>query len=926
MAQMEQFNFDTSATNYAEVSYDGSKVANQALAETDKIYAAHYERMKADAIADAETRSRNYQKFGKLIGQAATFKKKLDAWNDSKSLEGDLTEGTAAKGGEKVQTGEVKDKTQEIEEQKEKELKRIENEAKVEGEKIAAEEVEKNNAAPDNKDQAVSTYDTVKIKNIESYNENSASSSRKHLNTASTFVARNLNSPVGNVMVPGANGRSYNQLLEDGDDALAEQALFFWGRSALVQSGALTTLKGRHKTKLLQDLRKNIDGITTKSMNRRIEEELKLGEVKEILNLSNMLVNNPEGISEYVFGTPDDPNSGLLTKMSAGAPGGFNTAFGMAKLGDRLEKAFEQNLIGIAELQLLRDTLFVQKGTTSDSTPKGKTTTIAGLNTEAGNLLDRKLGGLIQKAQKKELDRIQNDRKIKAEQGMDTIIEGYRAQNKSGVPVTLEQKEKDIAKLAKDLNLSPSDPLLKRINDYYVPGDYDDVAEAQNLILDVRTDGKIDGGDLEGRLAAIQNSAIRKETRTKVEELLSGFKPSADHEKDAAAFFNALANREGDKVLDPDKATVVTLGIVANMEIDYQDLYAEGFAVSNNATKAHNYALKKIKDNHELKKNFIEGFNSETKTKELMSKYKVEDMGVVEDDIENDMLFERTIDMLNRDQEGTLNSSGFLMGEAKALPIAIRALKNNTGVIPEYYLNLSRKTGIHPLKLMKIRMEALNIDPKEADPKNVYFVDFPDDDLSENDKRRLNTFPTPSNVVQIMSQDIYSPEAKNTIFYDQMARQGGDYDSFLDTTGRNYSNTINITETSISDIGDLFNTKKNRTGVQYGPKVKVGKYDWNKETFYAALERSGIDPSEPFSKKNQDALLRAHQANILYQDNLLTSLDAFGQGTELSSFEPVQVDFDSASAFSEEFGTEPFMQPNTLSTGLFNTYFLLEQQ
>ena len=94
-----------------------------------------------------------------------------------------------------------------------------------------------------------------------------------------------------------------------------------------------------------------------------------------------------------------------------------------------------------------------------------------------------------------------------------------------------------------------------------------------------------------------------------------------------------------------------------------------------------------------------------------MSKYKVEDMGVVEDDIENDMLFERTIDMLNKDQEGTLNSSKFLLGEAKALPIAIRALKNNTGVIPEYYLNLSRKTGIHPLKLMKMRMEDMDIDP-----------------------------------------------------------------------------------------------------------------------------------------------------------------------------------------------------------------------
>ena len=308
-----------------------------------------------------------------------------------------------------------------------------------------------------------------------------------------------------------------------------------------------------------------------------------------------------------------------------------------------------------------------------------------------------------------------------------------------------------------------------------------------------------------------------------------------------------------------------------------------------------------------------------------MSKYKVEDMGVVEDDILDSMLFDRTINMLNKDQEGTLNSSGFLMGEAKALPIAIRALKNNTGVIPEYYLNLSRKTGIHPLKLMKTRMEAMGIDPKEADPNDVYFVDFPDDDLSENDKRRLNMFPTPSNVVQIMSQDIYSEDVKNNVFYNQMSRQGADYDSFLDTTGRNYKTAISITETSMSDINGMFNTSKNRSGIRFGAKVKVGKYDWNKKTFEAALERSGIDPSEPFTKENQDALLRAHQANILYQDNMLTSLDAFGEGTELSSFEPVQVDFDTSSAFSEEFGTDPFMQPNALSSGVFNTYFLLEQ-
>ena len=920
MANMESFNFDTSATNYAEVSYDGSKVANQALAETDKIYAAHYERMKKDAIADAETRSRNYQKFGKLLGQAGEFKKKLDAWNDSKSLESDLKEGTASKGGEEVQTGKPK---VDIEKEQEDALKKEENAVKVEGEKIAAEEVAANNAAPDNKDQAVTTYDTLKVKNIETYNENSASSSKKLLNTSSTFIAKNLNAPVGNAMVPGANGRSYNQLLEDGDDSLAEQALFFWGRSALVQSGALTTLKGRHKSKLLKDLRKNIDGITTKSMNRRIEEELKLGEVKEILNLSSMLVNNPEGISDYVFGNANDPNSGLLTRLSAGAPGGPDAAFGMAKLGDRLEKAFEQGYVGTEELQLLRDTMFAQKGT------DGKQTTIKGLNTKAGNLLDRKLGALIQKSQKKELDKITNERKINAESGMTTLIEGYRAQNKEGKPVTLEQKEKDIAKLAKDLNLSPSDPLLKRLNDYYVPGDYDDEEEAQWLLADIRKDGKIDGGDLAGRLAAIENGTIRAATKKKAEALLAGFEPSKDHETDAARIFNAMVNKktvqEGNTtsvtVLDPDKASEVALGIIANMEQDYQELYAEAFAISNNADKAHKQAIAKIKDFHRNTDKHVDSMVNGKVTK--ISKYADPNMGQEEFDFESSMVSDRTREMLNKDMEGTLNSSRFLMGEAKALPIAIRALKNNTGVIPEYYLNLSKKTGIHPLKLMKMRMEAMGIDPKEADPNNVYFVDFPDDDLSEDDKRRLNMFPTPSNVVQIMNHEQYSDGAKQNIFYNQMARQGADHDSFTDTTGRTYK--INMTEQSISNVGNMFNNNKSRTGIQYGAKVKVGKYDWNKNTFEAALERSGIDPSEPFTKENQDALLRAHQSNILYSDNMLSSLEAFGGDTELTSYEPVQIDFNSAAVFSEEFGTDPFMQPNSLSTGLFNAYYLIEQ-
>ena len=60
---------------------------------------------------------------------------------------------------------------------------------------------------------------------------------------------------------------------------------------------------------MLADLRKNIDGITNKSLNRKLEEELKLSEVLDVLNLADILVNNPQDASAYFFGTEDDPNS-----------------------------------------------------------------------------------------------------------------------------------------------------------------------------------------------------------------------------------------------------------------------------------------------------------------------------------------------------------------------------------------------------------------------------------------------------------------------------------------------------------------------------------------------------------------------------------------------------------------------------------------
>mgnify|MGYP001473829235 FL=1 len=928
--EFEQFSFNHSDSNFAEVSYDGSKVANQALAETDKIYAAAYERAKQNALADAETRSRNFQKFGKLIGQGVEFKKKLDAWNDTRSLREDQREGTYEGKDGKIydtNTGELvpgqDDKVAKENAEAEKELSKEVNQNKVEAESLAAQEVEKNNAAPDSKNQATETLDTLTIRNIPTYDENSAATAKKAVNWTSNFVGQNLNTPLSNAAVPGANGRSYNQLMADGDSGLADEALFFWGRSGLMQSGAMSTLKGRHKNKMLDDLRKNINGISTKGLNRKIEEELKLGEVKEILNLSDMLVNNPEMASEYLFGTDDDPNSGLLTRLAHGAPGGKKDMnFAYAKLGDRLDKAFEQGYIGTTELQLIRDTYFTQRGT------NGKVkTNLAGVNTPGATLLDNKLGELIMRSQKKDIEKRELEITNKAETAVNSAIEGYK-DLPDDVVLTRDMVTKDLHKIAKDLGLPVTDPKLKKLADYYVPGDYDDEEESRFILLDA-ADGKIDSGTLEARLAAIKDGDIRKRTKTDAEELINGFKPSSALTAKANKMFNALVNTKTDKsgnviVQDPDLASIQDLETITNMGIAYEEEYRIAFMQTNNANKAHQIAVDKIKANYADPKQKSEVIGLDGK-KQSVGPYDVyPPPGQPENDPQRYLLQDKLLDRLNKDDEdysNTLGSEMYLPGEESALPLGVRALKKQNGQIPEFYLNLSRKTGIHPLKLMKQRVEALGLDIETIDPDKIYFVKFPDDGMSERDQERLNRFPTPSNLIQIMSQEIYSSD-NMSIFKDQMAAKGADHNTFRDRTGRSYSDSFNIQTKSMTEVGELFTSKGNRSGVLTGAGIQIGKYKWNKSTFNKALQRSGLPADAPFNAKNQELLLRAHQNEILYGDNQLGSMSSFTGGATYESIEPVNIDFDDTEF--DGLGYDSFSMPNSISRGLMNTYYLTE--
>ena len=119
--------------------------------------------------------------------------------------------------------------------QAEKNLNKQSNALKVEAAGETTKAIENANEHPEDNDAVEEAVDTLKVSNIPTYDENSAATAKKAVNWTSSFVAKYLNEPVSNAMVPGANGRSYTQLYDE-DPALAQEALNFWARSGLMQS------------------------------------------------------------------------------------------------------------------------------------------------------------------------------------------------------------------------------------------------------------------------------------------------------------------------------------------------------------------------------------------------------------------------------------------------------------------------------------------------------------------------------------------------------------------------------------------------------------------------------------------------------------------------------------------------------------------
>ena len=82
---MDSNMFNTSDTNFSDVSNKRGESINAGINDLIANNNAQYKQRAQDAIAAAETKSRNFQKLGQLIADVGKFAPKFQEWNDSRS-------------------------------------------------------------------------------------------------------------------------------------------------------------------------------------------------------------------------------------------------------------------------------------------------------------------------------------------------------------------------------------------------------------------------------------------------------------------------------------------------------------------------------------------------------------------------------------------------------------------------------------------------------------------------------------------------------------------------------------------------------------------------------------------------------------------------------------------------------------------------
>ena len=363
---MDSNQFSTTDTNYQGVDFDTSTSVGKGI---DTLIASNnqqYKQMAQDAIAAAETKSRNFQKLGQLVAQTGEFVPKFQKWQDNRSLlkanRDKIEKHQSEKDAALAKNTEIYNGTgsvsfdQKFDESftkavyKDKEAEKFQsifeesNANTVQGMQLAW-QTEQDYAATSNIDlleDSVYLNQSLTVQDFDTQNKalvQNVGDSYKGYSLANydTKVPVEGFGMVSLADADAANNGAGNPAMFNGVQKFLNEAFFY---NAEVFSGK-NKLSNRH----LLELIKNVDGTDNAARAQFLQQSAakskKQYETKRRIDLANSVKTDPVGT---IFGNATDPNSGYIQqaeKMS----GKKDTALAFEMLREDLTWAVENGYL-----------------------------------------------------------------------------------------------------------------------------------------------------------------------------------------------------------------------------------------------------------------------------------------------------------------------------------------------------------------------------------------------------------------------------------------------------------------------------------------------------------------------------------------------------------------------------------------------------
>lgn len=900
--------FDTSDTNYLGAkSTKRTDVINQGIDALTASNEQMYNRMAQDAIAAAEQRSRNFQKFGELIKRGGEFKKELDAWNETRELdqenagtpEEDRSKSPDSKktktiAGTKysadgvtyetggvtysVQTGAALSTQEANELHQEKAIQMQENKNEVEGIQIINDSVKELEDIPYDIPAKESQVALNNVLIDDSLGKNlslrTTELERTFQDATSTFY--NTKIQIGDMEKP----MSVNEMQQQGMHSEARAAAQWWKKSfyhvnGVYKKGSAGYLPKRYRLKLNKQLKAFEEKLHLAAVDSRLQQQKKTIEFKRKSNLSSELAT--DGVKAIV-GDGVDPNSGYLAKyIKQSGVKDMDAAVNL--LLEDFEWLTSKGLVDSKQITQILNEKFPLKGQKT----KSGDAKLGTLDDIGNGFLGKRLRAIQHKLAVEEYkdDKLKKDGEI-----FSAVADAVETMNgMTNTPdgrVAEADKDKILGEVAQAHGLQADDPRLNDIRNYLTAEDKDDIETARFIREDLNKYGYIENANM--RLNEINDGALKKTLKAEIE--------AADvlkQNKEIVGEYESLI--EGDIY---DKGS--------DEGYRKREFGAEYKTLSLNAKRDFRVIFKnelKTNDAQTAAKNAYDKVNAKINKRENGVAVPIKENPYMKDgtlpEFKKNYAQEKneTRQLLQKGISNALNSQEYWPGEKEAIQQAEKYLSGK-GKMPEYYLDLARNIPFYTAhELMEKRLVKLGLKDTETP--------IPEKQLGLG-LGIIEKFTHFGDSKAIRGLYEASFDEKSGGIYDILKVND---DSTYDSTGtvpKGMPESITLTNRSFLDI-----IAAHKAGYDVFGMYGLQGATLMDEQF---LKSAGIDYSDEFNEENQKKVI-----NAIFRRNMYTRS---GFSFLPDTYEDYNVTFDTA-IWDEQNGKEKYAAGWTLYPELFDS-------